>query len=145
MAALDIFLHCIFMVYLKYVDRKFGITKNSHIFVAICLVPLVGSVFSAIDRPLIYMCNICMDSAWCQQCKYVNLKCMIYWRRYCSLKTTTFFPNFSKCPTFGSFCTMFVTSYILKNKVDIYMQGHFTIILVHLESFWYINKVYRPI
>ena len=31
------------------------------------------------------------------------------------------------------------------NKVDIRVQGHFTITMMYFDYFWYINKVYRPI
>ena len=39
--------------------------KNLDISVAIFLVPLFGSVLSGLYRPLMNLCNICIDSAWC--------------------------------------------------------------------------------
>ena len=57
-AALDIFLHGIFVVYLKVTCGILFIGENNDISVTI---PIFGSLFSDVYRPLIYMCNVCMD------------------------------------------------------------------------------------
>ena len=62
-AAVDIFLHVIFIIYPKCAGQKFYITKKTDISLAINLVPLFGSTFAGLYKPLIYMCNIRMDSA----------------------------------------------------------------------------------
>ena len=56
--ALDIFLHGIFIAYFKFAGRKFDIGKNPDISVAICLVPLFGSIFAGLHKQLIYIYNI---------------------------------------------------------------------------------------
>ena len=43
--ALDIFVHGIFMVYLKLASHKFDITKNRDISAAVFFVPLFGTMF----------------------------------------------------------------------------------------------------
>ena len=58
-AAADIFLHGIFMVYLKITCVHFVYKKIKDISVT---VPLLDSEFSGVYRPLIYMFNICLDS-----------------------------------------------------------------------------------
>ena len=69
-APLDIciFLRGMFMVYLK-VKLSFIYRKNTDISVA---VSLFGSVFSDVYKPLIYVCNICLDAYCCQESKYVT-------------------------------------------------------------------------
>ena len=59
---MTLFSHGMFMVYLKFVGRKFDIT-NTDITVSVLFVALFGSVFSVRYRPLIYVCNIYMDLA----------------------------------------------------------------------------------
>ena len=63
--------------------------KKKGISMAICFVPLFVSIFSGLYRPLIYICAIYV---WIRlyvsnSTVKINLKCMIYWRRYHSLKT----------------------------------------------------------
>ena len=45
---------------------------KSDISMAVCLFPLFGSILWGLYRPLTHMCNIHMDSAWCQQLQYVT-------------------------------------------------------------------------
>ena len=58
-ATLAIFVHGSVIVYLKVTSASFIYKQKMGISVAI---PLFGSVFLCIYRPLIYMCNICIDS-----------------------------------------------------------------------------------
>ena len=66
-----VFLHGTVMVYLKFVHRKFDITKSTDISVAGFFVPLFGSVFWGLYWPLIYI-YIRMDSVWYQEFIYVT-------------------------------------------------------------------------
>ena len=68
---------------------------------------------------------------------------MLYWRRYRSLKTAHIF----RCLIMPNFRVILhnVVHRLYCNKVDMRVQGHFTITLMYFQLFWYINEVYRPI
>ena len=71
-AALDIFSHGIFMVYLKFVCRKFDVMKNTDISEAAFFWFLYLAACLGVFIEFWYMCSIRMDSAWCQESKYVT-------------------------------------------------------------------------
>ena len=68
-AALDIFSHRIFMVYLKVTHLGFVYRTKTAISMT---APLLGSEFSGVYRLLIYMCNICTDLDSWREPKYVT-------------------------------------------------------------------------